>query len=78
MDSGVPDAGAEMPGDGSSMQYVGNTSQAHSANIGLYAVYAACQSDYGEGHRICEADEIRYTTKMPNLPEGALACCGPK
>ena len=72
----VPDADAQSPGDGSTMQYVGNTSQAYPADIGLYAVYAACQSDYGEGHRICEADEIRYTTKLPNLAEGALAWYG--
>jgi hypothetical protein len=71
----VPDAGAQ-PSDGSSMQYAGNTSGAYSPDIGLYAAYAACQSDFGEGHRVCERDEIHYTTKLPNLAEGSLAWYG--
>jgi hypothetical protein len=73
LDSGVPDAGAETPGDGSSMQYVGNTSQTFQGGVGLYPAYAACQSDYGPGHRICTSDEIKFTTKLPQLTEDAQA-----
>jgi hypothetical protein len=73
MDSGVPDAGAETPGDGTSMQYVGNTSQTFLGDVGLYPAYAACQSDYGAGNRICTADEIKFTTKLPQLTGGEVA-----
>jgi len=79
LDSGVPDAGAEMPGDGSSMQYVGNSTKTFqgtdtidngNVNQGIYTYYAACQETFGSGHRMCTAEEIIFTTKIPQLSEG--------
>ena len=70
MDSGVPDAGAEMPGDGSSMQYVGNSAETFIGQQGIYTFYAACQTTFGPGHRMCTGDEIIFTTKIPQLSEG--------
>ena len=82
LDSGVPDAGAEMPGDGSSMQYVGNSTEAFNGQQGIYTYYAACQTTFGQGHRMCTGDEIIYTVKIPQLSEGyawyepAAGCSG--
>jgi len=81
LDSGVPDAGAEMPGDGSSMRYVGNSTQTFQGTDaitvdgqrvpqGIYTYYAACQETFGPGHRMCTAEEIIFTTKIPQLSEG--------
>ena len=67
----VPDAGAEMPGDGSSMQYVGNSTEALSGGQGIYTYYAACQTTFGPGHRMCTGNEIIYTVKIPQLSEGS-------
>jgi len=86
LDSGVPDAGAQ-PGDGSSMQYVGNSAEAfqwrdsyvvenETIKQGIFTYYAACQDTFGPGHRMCTGDEILYTTKIPQLNEG-LAWYGP-
>jgi hypothetical protein len=76
----VPDAGAQ-PGDGSSMQYVGNSTKTFQGDAtvsvdgetvpqGIYTHYAACQEAFGPGHRTCTANEITFTTKIPQLSEG--------
>ena len=79
LDSGVPDAGAETPGDGSSMQYVGNSDETFDSRYsiddpdspgsrisgGFYVTYAACQKKFGPGHRTCTHDEILFTTNLP-------------
>ena len=90
LDSGVPDAGAD-PGDGTSMQYVGNSDDTFSGrsagyyddenNVerpeGIFDYYAACQSTFGPGHRMCTLNEIIFTTKIPQLNEGDLAWVNP-
>jgi hypothetical protein len=89
----VPDADAQSPGDGSSMQYVGNSDKTFSTSRiktdpdngntltdewnneeidGIFEYYAACQETFGPGARTCTADEIRYTTKIPNLDGPAM------
>jgi hypothetical protein len=80
MDSGVPDAGAQ-PGDGSSMQYVGNSTAAflgadmvsvdgEPMDQGIYDYYAACQDTFGPGHRMRTREEIIFTTQLPQLADG--------
>jgi hypothetical protein len=75
LDSGVPDAGAQ-PGDGSSMQYVGNSTKEFRGDgrelvdgslieRGFFVEYAACQETFGPGHRTCTHQEILFTTKIP-------------
>jgi hypothetical protein len=75
LDSGVPDAGAETPGDGTSMQYVGNSTKEFRGDgrdpadvvleRGFFVGYAACQETFGPGHRTCTQQEILFTTKIP-------------
>jgi hypothetical protein len=67
MDSGVPDAGAQ-PGTGEGMKLVGYTSEALQGNAGIFELYAACQSDFGAGHRVCTEEEVVYTTALPAPP----------
>lgn len=84
----VPDAEAQSPGDGSTMQYVGNSTQTFSGDAswndngtqvreGRFDWYRACQADFGPGHRMCTADEIIFTTDVPPLDEGAIAWIDP-
>ena len=87
LDSGVPDAGAESPGDGTSMQYLGNSTKTFigerllrdennnevrdeygiQVKTGIFEYYAACQETFGPGTRTCTEDEIRFTTKIPQV-----------
>ena len=84
LDAGVPDAGAQ-PGDGTSMQYVGNSTRtfsgrtAYTDGVGVDQVtvqegrleyYQACQEDYGPGHRMCTRDEIIFDRACRQVVDG--------
>jgi hypothetical protein len=64
------------------MQYVGNSTETLTGQQGIYTYYAACQETFGPGHRMCTAEEIIFTTKIPQLSEGyawyepAAGCSG--
>jgi hypothetical protein len=65
MDSGVPDAGAQPGTEGT---FVGYSSERLSLSRGLFAVYAACQADFGASSRICTEAEVLGTLNLPGLP----------
>jgi hypothetical protein len=71
--AGCSDAGAQSVdciSDCSRMQYVGNSTNAFLGSEGIYVYYAACQTDFGPGHRMCTSDEIWFTVDLPNLGVG--------
>ena len=75
LDSGVPDAGAQVPGV-TTAKFVGYSAGAHQLAPqgrlgGLFNTYAVCQADFGAKARICTIGEVHSTLDLPAPPPGA-------
>ena len=52
------------------MQFVGRTTGTFNGSQGVLAYSAACQTDFGPGHRICTSEELLNTVDLPALAGG--------
>jgi hypothetical protein len=52
------------------MQFVGRSTDTFNGSQGVLTYSAACQADFGPGHRMCTSEEILNTVELPALTGG--------